>query len=73
MKKLLAVFCVITVLVTTFSCMALAEEKTKVVVWTNARANYDYMMPIITSKHWNWRLIRAMALIFIILAIQYGL
>lgn len=49
MKKLLAVFCVITVLVTTFSCMALAEEKTKVVVWTNARANYDYMMPIIEN------------------------
>ena len=47
MKRFLATFCAVMLLVTSLAGMAVAEEKTKVVIWTNARADYDYMLPVI--------------------------
>lgn len=47
MKKYLAVLCALVLLLSTIGGMALAEEKTKVVIWTNARADYDYVMGVI--------------------------
>ena len=47
MKKLLATLCAVMLLVTSLAGMAVAEEKTKVVVWTPGRADYDYMLPVV--------------------------
>ena len=47
MKKFLATLCTVILLVTSLAGMAVAEEKTKVVVWTAARGDYDYMLPVV--------------------------
>ena len=47
MKKFLATLCAVMLLVTSLAGMAVAEEKTKVVVWTPGRADYDYMLPVV--------------------------
>ena len=47
MRKLLSFLCVATMLATCLVGVAVAEEKTKVVVWTAARADYDYMQGVI--------------------------
>lgn len=47
MKKFLATLCTVILLVMSLAGMAVAEEKTKVVVWTAARGDYDYMLPVV--------------------------
>ena len=47
MKRFLSILCTVMLLAAAFSGAAAAEEKTKVVVWTAARADYDYMLPIV--------------------------
>ena len=47
MKKCLAMLCAVTLLITSLAGVAAAEEKTKVVVWTTGRADYNYMLPVV--------------------------
>ena len=43
MKKIVSLLCLLAMLMSLFGTVAIADEKTKVVVWTNARHDYDYM------------------------------
>ena len=43
MKKIVSLLCLLAMLMSLFGTVAIANEKTKVVVWTNARHDYDYM------------------------------
>lgn len=45
MKKVFIFLCIATLLVTSMVGVASAQEKTKIVVWSNARADYDYVLP----------------------------
>ena len=47
MRKLVSFFCAAMMLATCLVGVAFAEEKTQVVVWTAARADYDYMQSVI--------------------------
>ncbi|MBP3523325.1 MAG: carbohydrate ABC transporter substrate-binding protein [Clostridia bacterium] len=47
MKRFLALLCVAALCLSAFAGLAVAEEKTKVVIWTNSRADYDYVLPCI--------------------------
>lgn len=43
MRKIVSLLCLLMLLMTMFTGAAMAEEKTKVVIWSNARHDYDLM------------------------------